>query len=207
LAVPQLLACTMLPEAMAAFASRVPEIDVRLQDCLVDQVVSRVLSGEVDFGVGPERDYSDELVAQPLFDLAFGVAFLPDHPLERPRTLRWKDLVGHPVISMQGEFTQRLHADLPPRLRNTQAGIAREVNFMTTAFAMVRAGLGVTLCLPYAQPLIELHGLRWRLLRAPVVKRKFFILHRKDRALSQAAQAFAAHLKELRSPPAPRWRR
>lgn len=66
---------------------------------------------------------------------------------------------------------------------------------MTTAFALVRAGLGVTTCLPYAQPLIDLYGLRWRVLERPVVQRKFFILHRKDRSLSAAAQAFVGHLR------------
>lgn len=195
LAAPQLLACTVLPQAMADFAQAYPEVEVRLQDSLVEQVVARVHSGEVDFGVGPERQYGDDLVVQPLFELPFGAAFPPGHALEQARSLRWGELLQHPLIALQGEFTQRLRGDLQPHLHGASVGAVREVSFMTTAFAMVQAGLGVTTCLPYAQPLIDLYGLRWRLLESPRVLRKFFVLHRKDRALSAAAQAFAAHLQ------------
>ncbi|MGQ0708316.1 MAG: LysR substrate-binding domain-containing protein [Rhodoferax sp.] len=195
LAVPQLLACTVLPEAVAGFAQAYPEVEVRLQDSLVEQVVSRVHSGEVDFGVGPERNYGEDLVVQALFELPFGAVYLPGHALEKERTLRWEKVLQHPLIALQGEFTQRLLGDLRPHLRGAAVGAVREVHFMTTAFAMVRAGLGVSTCLPYAQPLIDLYGLRWRLLHAPVVRRKFFVLHRKDRALSAAAQAFVEHLQ------------
>lgn len=195
LAVPQLLACTVLPEAMADFAQRHPDVEVRLQDSLVEQVVARVHSGEVDFGVGPERQYGDDLVVQPLFEMPFGAAFPAGHALDTGDALVWDQLLQHPLIALQGEFTQRLRGDLQPHLRHATLGAVREVNFMTTAFALVRAGLGVTACLPYAQPLIDLYGLRWRVLESPVVQRKFFILHRKDRALSSAAQAFAQHLQ------------
>lgn len=195
LAVPQLLACTVLPEAMAGFAQAYPEVEVRLMDSLVEQVVARVHSAEVDFGVGPERHYGDDLVVQPLFALPFGAAFPPGHALEKPRTLRWEQLLQHPLIALQGEFTQRLRGDLQPHLHGATVGAVREVSFMTTAFALVQAGLGVTPCLPYAQPLIARYGLRWRRLESPRVQRKFFVLHRKDRALSTAAQAFVAHLQ------------
>lgn len=197
LAVPQLLACTLLPDAMAGFAARYPEVQVRLNDSLVEEVVARVHSGEVDFGVAPEREYGEDLHAQPLFDLPFGVALPPGHPLEEPETLHWDRVLRQPIIALQGEFTQRLRGDLHPHLRSATVGTVREVNFMTTAFAMVRAGLGITICLPYAQPLIDLHGLRWRQLHAPVTRRVFYILHRKDRALSGAAQAFVSHLQMI----------
>ena len=197
LAVPQLLACTLLPQAMAAFAASHPGIEVRLQDSLVEQVVARVHSGEVDFGVGPERNYAEELAVQPLFALPFGAAYPPGHALDGEGPLDWATLLKHPLIALQGEFTQRLRGDLQPHLQQAHFPQVREVSFMTTAFALVRAGLGVTTCLPYAQPLVDQHGLRWRLLQSPVVQRQFFLLRRKDRALSAAAQAFADHLHAL----------
>jgi DNA-binding transcriptional LysR family regulator len=194
LAAPQLLACTVLPGAMAAFAQECPDIEVRLQDTMVESVVARVQSGEVDFGVGPERDYASELQTQLLFELPFVVAFGPHHPLAKLRKVRWDHALRYPLIALQGEFTQRLRGDLQPFLRETNIAAVREVGFMTTAFAMVRSGLGVTTCLPYAAPLIELHGLQSRPLQSPMVQRKFFVFHRKDRALSPAAQRFADFL-------------
>ncbi len=194
-AVPQLLACTVLPGAMAEFAQACPDIEVRLQDSMVENVVARVHSGEVDFGVGPERDYASDVQTHALFELPFVVAFGPEHPLAKLRKVRWEQALRYPLIALQGEFTQRLRGDLQPFLRETNIAAVREVGFMTTAFAMVRAGLGVTTCLPYAQPLIELHGLQSRLLHDPQVRRKFFVFNRKDRAFSLAAQRFADFLK------------
>jgi len=43
---------------------------------------------------------------------------------------------------------------------------------------MVSAGLGVTVCLPYAEPLVKLHGLVLRPLDEPVLTRRFFIYTR-----------------------------
>ena len=73
-------------------------------------------------------------------------------------------------------------------------GPANEVGFMTTAFAMVSAGLGVTTCLPYASSLIRLHQLQSRTLSSPLVRRKFLVFTRRDRPLSPAAQRFSEYL-------------
>ena len=67
---------------------------------------------------------------------------------------------------------------------------------MTTAFAMVSAGLGVTTCLPYASSLIRLHQLQSLPLLDPEIRRKFFVFTRRDRPLSPAGQKFSEYLME-----------
>jgi DNA-binding transcriptional LysR family regulator len=71
---------------------------------------------------------------------------------------------------------------------------AHEVTYMTTALAMVASGLGITVCMPYAAPLVRLHGLRMLPLDAPVLTRRFFVYTREQRSLSPAAAAFSAFL-------------
>ena len=61
--------------------------------------------------------------------------------------------------------------------------------------ALVRAGLGVTLCMPYARTLVEQYGMVMRPLGEPVVQRSFWIFTRRGRALSPAAQAFLGFLQ------------
>jgi DNA-binding transcriptional LysR family regulator len=75
------------------------------------------------------------------------------------------------------------------------------VTFMTTALAMVAAGLGVTVCMPYAAPLVRLHGLRRLTLAEPVLRRRFFVYTREQRTLSPAAAAFIAFLDEFVAAP------
>jgi DNA-binding transcriptional LysR family regulator len=79
-------------------------------------------------------------------------------------------------------------------LRDLTLRPAHEVTYMTTALAMVASGLGVTVCMPYAAPLVRLHGLRMLPLDAPVLTRRFFVYTREQRSLSPAAAAFIAFL-------------
>ena len=65
-----------------------------------------------------------------------------------------------------------------------------EVEPIRAALALVRAGLGITLCMPYARLLVEQNGLVMRPLVHPQVQRSFWIFTRKGRSLSPAAQGF-----------------
>lgn len=189
-AVPQLLACTLLPEVMAEFVREYPDVRVRLNDCAVESVMSRVFAGEVDFGVGPEREPNSDIEARVLFESPFMAVLPPGHPLLAHKTLTWKDLAGDQLITLQGQFTERLAMDVGAVQGNTPLASSTEVVFMTTALSMVSAGLGVTVCLPYAVSLVERYGLHLRPVMSPVVSRRFYIFTRRGRALAPAAQAF-----------------
>jgi DNA-binding transcriptional LysR family regulator len=65
---------------------------------------------------------------------------------------------------------------------------------MTTALAMVNAGLGITVCLPYAEPLVRRYKLAMRQLEDPVLTRRFFVYTRAQRSLSPAAESFIEFL-------------
>ena len=69
-----------------------------------------------------------------------------------------------------------------------------EVTFMTTALAMVSANLGVTACLPYAEPMVKLYKLQMRTLHEPELTRRFFVYTKTGRSLSPAAESFMAFL-------------
>jgi DNA-binding transcriptional LysR family regulator len=204
-AVPQLMACTLLPQVIAAWRTRYPDIRISLSDSPVEAVTTRVLSGETDFGIGPERDGAPQLEARELMEMPFEAVLPPDHALAKRRRLGWSDLAAHPLITLRGQFTERLLADMTTGAAHAKAGgadtlrdltlrPAHEVTYMTTALALVASGLGVTVCMPYAAPLVRLHGLRMLPLDAPVLTRRFFVYTREQRSLSPAAAAFIAFL-------------
>jgi DNA-binding transcriptional LysR family regulator len=193
-AAPQLMSCSVMPEVIAGFRQQYPDIEIRLHDCMVDQVLAKVHSAEVDFGVGPEREPLADIDAVTLFEIPFVVVFGADHPLARFKRVAWAEALRHPVIALQGEYTHRLRVDLHDSLQDEALRPSNEVGFMTTAFAMVSAGLGVTTCLPYASSLVRLHRLHSRPLVDPVVQRKFLMFTRRDRPLSPAAQHFSQYL-------------
>lgn len=194
IAAPQLMSCTLLPVVIAAYRAKHPDIQVRLVDCAVENVTARVFSGEVDFAIGPERDPSPQINAAVLFEMPFVLVFPQAHPLEQHERATWSDLSDYPFISLQGQFTERLLSDMHSALREVPLNPANEVTFMTTALAMVAAGLGVTVCLPYAEPLVRLHQLHMRRLYEPELTRRFFVYTRENRSLSPAAESFIAFL-------------
>ena len=193
-AAPQLMSCTLLPEAIAAYRAVHPDIQVRLVDCAVENVSGRVFSGEVDFGIGPERESSAQIDAALLFEMPFVTVFPQGHALEQRERITWSDLADYPFISLQGQFTERLLSDMHSALREVQLNPSNEVTFMTTPLAMVNAGLGVTVCLPYAGPLVRLYQLHMRQLFEPQLTRRFFVYRRDNRSLSPAADSFIAFL-------------
>lgn len=194
IAAPQLMCCTLLPEAIAAYRADLPDITVRVADSEVDSVIARVLSGESDIGIGPEREPNPLLEARELFEMPFALVFPQGHPLDEAERVTWLDVTRFPFIALQGQFTERLLADMHALLREVPLKPANEVTFMTTALAMVSAGLGITVCLPYAEPLARLYRLRMRPLEEPVLTRRFFVYTRAGRSLSPAAESFIAFL-------------
>ncbi len=190
IAAPQLLSCTLMPEAIAAYRARYPDIEVRLGDTGVESVVNRVLSGEADIGIGPEREPAPPLDARLLFEMPFALVFPRGHELEKQARVTWKDVARYPLISLQGQFTERLLDDMHASKHAPSVKPANEVTFMTTALAMAAAGLGVTVCMPYAAPLATLYGLVMRQLEEPVLTRRFFLYTRPGRSLSPAAESF-----------------
>lgn len=194
IAAPQLMACTLLPEVIAAYRAAYPDIQVKLVDCAVENVNARVASGEVDIGIGPERDPAAQIDAKVLFEMPFVLVFPQGHPLESRERVTWQDLADYPFISLQGQFTERLLSDMHRSLRDVPLNPANEVTFMTTALAMVAAGLGVTVCLPYAEPLVKLYKLHMRQLHEPQLTRRFFVYTRENRSPSPAAESFVAFL-------------
>ena len=65
-----------------------------------------------------------------------------------------------------------------------------------------KAGLGVTACLPYAAPMVTLHGLVMRPLIAPELTRTFHLYTKNTRTPSPAAASFLAFLAAFVQRPA-----
>src|SRR5471030_2181596 len=193
-AAPQMMSCTVLPAAIAAYRAAHPAVQVRLIDCPVETVSARVFSGEVDFGVGPERDAAADIDARELFEMPFVLVFPAGHALARRKRICWADIGDYPFISLQGQFTERLLRDMHASFRELSLSAHNEVTFMTTALAMVSAGLGVTVCLPYAEAMVKLYRLQMRALHEPELTRRFFVYTKTGRSLSPAADSFIAFL-------------
>ncbi|WP_201543178.1 LysR family transcriptional regulator [Psychrobacter immobilis] len=212
LAVSQFAASSM-PAVIAQFAKVHPDISVSLLDCSAENVLEHIQNIEVDLGVGTERGFmesEDDISADLLYQLPFCVVMPDSHVLAQKSEIIWQDLVGIPLITLQGPFIEQVTAELDESIANHIQQARYKVNFMSTALEMTRQGFGITLCLPYMPEVIDwvsANGLQMRPLAQPVKMRRFFIYQRSSRALSPASIAFkqflqayfASHFDDLQS--------
>ncbi len=189
-AVSQQLAAAILPTVMAEFTAKFPNVKVILEDCSVEAVTDAVSAGTVDFGLGPEREISDSLSSELLFDLPFYVVMPKNHPFVSRSHVDWEDLKGETLITLSGSFNQLLMQDLPDDLAVMIKHSVHQVNFLTTAFSMVGQNLGLTFCLGYSRTRVAQNNLEMRLLTEPRLTRPTFLYRKRGRPLSDAARKF-----------------
>jgi DNA-binding transcriptional LysR family regulator len=191
----ELASCALLPPLIAAFRDAHPRLDVRLTDAVLEQMLAKVRSGEVDIGIGPEPAPDAELEKTPLLHAPFVFVCARTHPLAKRRRVRWSDLRGERFITMIRNFRTQVMNE--PHGWPAQLDIvpAHEVALMTTALGMASAGLGVTACPVYATPLVRGFDLVTRPLTDPVIAAELFVFARKGRTLPPGAERFLAFVR------------
>lgn len=194
---PQLMACTLMPQVMAAFRDRHPAIEVRLSDTLPELMLQRLAGGDVDVAIGPEAAVAADLVRQPVLRDRHWLIAPRDHPLARSARVRWSDVRQYPFIAPTKDFMKRLAPELARQRTPIVVEPAYEVSYMTTAIGMVAHGLGITACPSYSLPLVEGYGLTMRALSAPVFYRTVCAFRIAGRSLSPAAAAFLDTLEQV----------
>ena len=195
LAVPQLMASTLGARAIAAFNQRYPGVAIELHDTPTDQLVARVLSGEVELAIGVEVPSAVPVQRRVLLRDRHWLVCPPAHPLAQRKQVRWKDLAGVPFIAPTRDFMRWLEPLLAPR--GLLPVPAHTVAYVSTALGLAAAGLGVTMVPTYGTALATAWGLVLRPMVAPVFERDVQIYAAPGRTLSPAAQAFVDQLVAL----------
>lgn len=195
LAVTPTLGEILLPGVVRRFRRQHPGIGILIDDCSPEQFVSRVVGEHVDLGLGtPERAAADVDTSKLRGD-TLALVCRKDHPLAAKRQLRWADLQGHPVITVRPGYGIRPLIDGAAAQAGVQLDVVNEVTFLSTALWMTHSGLGASI-MPSAYASGSRHsGLLVRKLAAPVVSRDIFLVTKRGRSLSPAAEAFVAVLR------------
>jgi DNA-binding transcriptional LysR family regulator len=189
-----LYAATLMPELILRYHEKYPAITVYVLDSLNQPAVARVMSGEADLGVAPQRPSPPELVQENLFRDRMIFISRPEHPLMAKKRITWSQVLAQPVVSLTQDFTSRLQADL---FKHSDALVfhpAHNVSFIMTALGMVQWGHGVTVQPNSALPLLPPFGLVAKDIHSPVVYRYLSLFYKRGQALSPAARSFQEFL-------------
>jgi len=200
------LAAGWLPPVLAGFRAAHPGIVLEVADVLSEACLDRVRGGSADFALAATRADTAELRTELFCTDRFHLVCRRDHPLARRRELRLRDLAAEPFVEMSRGSSVRQYLDAA--VHPLQMNGVLEVEQLATVMGMVRHGLGISVVPELTLFHFRSDDIVTRPLQGPGLKRQIFIVRRRDRALSTAAQALYEWVMARRpNEPAPRRRR
>jgi len=185
------LAAGWLPGVLAAYRGSYPGIEIDIADVLSEPCIERVASGKADFALAAIRADTPELQAEPFCSDDFHLVCRADHPLaRRKKAIAPADLAAWPFIHLarNSSVRQYLEAAFHPEAMHT----LMEVEQLATVMGMVRAGLGISVVPALTLFHFDQPGIVTRPLALPGLLRQIYLVRRRDRSLSVAAQALYA---------------
>jgi DNA-binding transcriptional LysR family regulator len=193
------LSVAILPPVLAEFASRHPQVQVRVLDLSAREIEASVRDGTADFALTmlrmDEPTLRQELVAEELMALLVPAA----HPLSARDQVDWKELEGKLLIGVGPQSANRRLLEQAQSRIGVVLRWRHEVQRLSTAVELVLAGMGIAV-LPMLSLASPREGLKAVALTNPQITRRLGILRRPDSPLSPTADALRrACIARLRS--------
>ncbi|MBR5345606.1 MAG: LysR family transcriptional regulator [Clostridia bacterium] len=174
-----------------------PGIRFRLYSAFADDVMEKLDSGLLDFGLmfEPFDMQKYETMLLPFTD-TIGFLMREDHPLAKKKSLRMEDVENVPLL-VSGQ--ERRAGGMMSRSRNISIDLSRlnivcYYNLLFNAAVMVEQGMGIALCLDHLADTTEHTGLTFRPLYPPAVNR-LRLAWKKYQIFSPAAEVFLRSMR------------
>jgi DNA-binding transcriptional LysR family regulator len=179
------LAAGIVTRTLAAFRRANPSVRIELAEGRNDEVLAAVRRGDAEMGIASMWRPDKELAFQELFTDRMMFVAAAGHPITTMR----------PTLRLAEKFDVILMAAGPTEyaLQASQidAPAALQVEHLSTALAMVRHGLGISILPSSMRQVINLEGLVCRVIEGPLAVRRLGTIVRRGNKLSPTAAAFA----------------
>lgn len=184
------LMCTIGPrnllDLVQAIQTRVPDLDLRIEEARAQEIIDRLIADEVDVAIACLPAFPEEVAARPLFKERYVVAFAPGHRFEALERVPFQELNGE-------RYLERLHCEFD----NYYAAHFGEQPFdLDIRFsseredwiqAMIAANLGIAI-MPEFLP--RAPGILTRPIVEPDMIREIALVNVRGRPHTQAVAAF-----------------
>ncbi|MCV6587759.1 MAG: LysR substrate-binding domain-containing protein [Marinobacterium sp.] len=180
----------LLPAVVARFHQQYPAVGIHLRDDSAGGIEQRVLSNEMDFGIGGNHSHHIELDYQPILRDRYGVILPDNHGLLDTSVMHWAQLTEQQLIYLTSDTgiraqLSRMSAQMPGGL--ALDGPLIEVSNPAGLAELVREGIGIAVLPALAATTASVASLNFRPLAEPVIEREINIITRKGRSLSPVA--------------------
>ena len=197
-----LLACsptiagTRLPAILKLFETAHPGINVVLSEMPLIKMVDSILSGDVDFGLGPVFPSSADLHFEPVMSDPFTVLIPASYPISRQRKISLDELAKLPILMSTKTSVTRQIFEGSVKKSGISLITKYECTQHQTLIAMVKAGLGIAIL-----PDTVASGLRSKSIRAvplkdPTIARQIALITVRGQKLPPAATHLASLIRQ-----------
>jgi len=193
---PPLLAGAILPWAIADFRAAFPGIQITVIEAGADDIVQQVRSGALDCGFGTFRAGEDGIVSTPITSDSLALFCPRAHPLAKKKRMNWSELEHQPLVTLTRDSGIRLLVELGCETAQVGMAITHEVSHVTTALAMVEAGLGVAVLPTYARVAARAEAITSVPMTNPTITRDVVLITQAGRMASPALSSFARVLAD-----------
>jgi DNA-binding transcriptional LysR family regulator len=182
----------VLPKIIAAYRTKYPGVDVKLQIANSQTIEGRVRERELDLGIvgGHELKPGEECLTAGMRDDLVLIA-PPEHAWARRREISPDLLIDQPLLVREEGSATRSVTERTLQRAHVQFRVAMELDHTEAIKQGVMAGLGVAFVSVYAvQGEVaagRLHALR---LRGVPIQRHFHVIHHEARRVTASARAF-----------------
>ncbi|WP_022722641.1 LysR family transcriptional regulator [Rhodopseudomonas sp. B29] len=191
------VASALMPRILKAFRRDYPNIKIQMVDVAADQLISKILAGEVEFSIGTVDDDNPDIALETLIRDRLSAIAPRDGSFERRSSITWDDLAGLDTISVPPGSSIRRLIDAALAAEGKSFTATHETSLLATALAMSAHGFGVSVLPSYLVPLMQFPDLVAVPLEEPVVYRQLSLITRSGRSLSAAAKSFVATAKAV----------
>ena len=192
-----MVSASLLPTPMREFARSRPGVRIRLTDVDVGQVRRKVLDGEADIGLGFFVKPAAGLLRQPLCDFRLMHVSAPGRRRSAaPGERSWASIAGEPMVALPADNPIQVVVEKQLALFGKGRGDRLRVNLIGTVLAMVRAGHGPAVVPSFVRDACLQLGLGVSMLKEPSTRIALYLVSRRGRQPTGAAQEFTTALKK-----------
>ena len=181
------LAIHFLPRILKAFANTHPELRVRIFDNSANEIAEHIQKGEAEFGVTIMSTNRWDLDIKPLTREAYVLVCHAEHAFARRKSVTWGQLAGENLIRISTQTGNRVLIDDALGAAGETLQWSSEVQHVTTAVALVSAGMGMTVVPRGAIEAVRPGPIVCRPLRNPSITRTLSVVTRHGIPLSPLA--------------------
>jgi DNA-binding transcriptional LysR family regulator len=188
---------TFLP-TLEKFRRRWPGIEVIVRDDLVGRSLSRLVSGEIDFSLGPLTRTDERFAFEPLVEEEFVLVAHGNHPLFRQRSVRIAEAAKYPLLTMPAEAAARQMLSDAYEAEGLKLKPAFESHNVMTIVAMLKAGFagfGISFMPVGVVPLFNFEDLKTAQIAPKPLMRSIAITTARGRAAQPSSVALMNALR------------